>query len=93
MDLGTLIPIVAVLVGVPGFVGFVALLAGHSRKMKELAIREKELALAGSDPALGPALDALREDLNDTRAQVAELQERLDFAERLLTAGSPPRTP
>jgi hypothetical protein len=91
MNLSTLIPIVAVVVGVPGFVTFVALLMGHARKMKELAIRDKELELGGSDAALGPAIDALRDDLNDTRAQVAEMQERLDFAERLLTAGSPPR--
>jgi hypothetical protein len=30
---------------------------------------------------------ALRDDLNYTRAQLAEMQERLDFAERMLTAG------
>jgi uncharacterized membrane protein len=30
---------------------------------------------------------ALRDDLDDTRGQLAEVQERLDFAERLLTAG------
>jgi len=57
--------------------------------MKELALRDKELELARSDAALGPAVDALSEDLNDTRAQVAEIQDRLDFAERLLAAGSP----
>lgn len=91
MNLATSIPIVAVVVGVPGFVAFVALLIGHARKMKELAIREKELELAGSEAALGPAIDALRDDLTVTRAQVAEVQERLDFAERLLVAGSPPR--
>ena len=89
MDAGW-IPIVAVVVGVPGLVGFVALLAGHTRKMKELAIREQELAMGGSAEALGPAVAALTEDLNDVRAHVAELQERLDFAERLLTAGTPP---
>ncbi len=38
-----------------------------------------------SDHDLGPAVDALRDDLNDTRAQLTEVQERLDFAERLLT--------
>lgn len=43
--------------------------------------------MRGGDPELGPEVDALRDDLNDTRAQVAEMQERLDFAERLLTAG------
>ena len=87
MDLAILIPIVAVVVGVPGFVAFVALIAGHTRKMKELKIRDKELEVRGSDAELGPAVDALCDDLNDTRAQVAEIQERLDFAERLLTSG------
>jgi hypothetical protein len=91
MDLASLIPIVAVVVGVPGFVGFVALVMGHTRKMKELEIRDKELAMGGSDAALGPAVTALSDGLNDMRAQVAEIQDRLDFAERLLTAGSPPR--
>jgi hypothetical protein len=36
---------------------------------------------------LGPEIDALRDDLDDTRAQLAEVQERLEFAERLLSAG------
>ncbi len=58
--------------------------------MKELKIREKELEMGGSDAELRPVVDALCDDLNDTRAQVAELQERLDFAERLLASGSPP---
>ena len=54
--------------------------------------------MRGSDPKLGPEVDALRDDLDDTRerlsdmqehtqAQLADMQERLDFAERLLTAG------
>ena len=50
-------------------------------------LKKKELETQGSDPELGPEVDALRDDLNDTRAQLAEMQERLDFAERLLTAG------
>jgi hypothetical protein len=33
------------------------------------------------------SVGALRDDLDDTRAQLAEVQERLDFAERVLTAG------
>lgn len=91
MDLASMIPIVAVVVGVPGFVAFVGLIMVHTRKMKELEIRDKELAMGGGNPALGPAIDALSDGLNDVRAQVAEVQERLDFAERLLVAGSPPQ--
>ncbi len=50
-------------------------------------LKTKELEMRGSDAELGPVVDALRDDLDDTRAQLAEVQERLDFAERLLTAG------
>jgi hypothetical protein len=47
----------------------------------------QEERVGDARPELGPEVDALRDDLNDTRAQLAEMQERLDFAERLLTAG------
>ncbi len=86
MDL-SMVPILGIVIGVPGFVAFIALVMGHTRKMNELKIREKELEMGGSDPELGPVVAALSDDLNDTRAQVAEIQERLDFAERLLAAG------
>ena len=45
-------------------------------------LKKKELEMRGHD-----SIDALRDDLDDTRAQLAEMQERLDFAERMLTAG------
>ncbi len=72
--------IVSVIFGVTGVVGALALILRFKLKKKELEMR-------GSDPELGPAVDALRDDLNDTRAQLAEVQERLDFTERLLAAG------
>jgi hypothetical protein len=50
-------------------------------------LKKKELETGGSDPELGAAVDRLRDDLHATRAELAEVQERLDFAERLLTAG------
>ncbi len=50
-------------------------------------LKKTELEMKGSKTKLGPEVDALRDDLNDTRAQLADMQERLDFAERLLTAG------
>ena len=52
-------------------------------------LKKKELEVRGSD-----SVDALRDDFEqladtqeNTRAQLADMQERLDFAERLLTAG------
>ncbi len=50
-------------------------------------LKKKELETQGSNAELGPVVDELRDDLDDTRAQLAEVQERLDFAERVLTAG------
>ena len=57
-------------------------------------IKTKELEMRGSDAELGPVVDALRDDLEQladmqehTRAQLVDMQERLDFAERLLAAG------
>jgi len=50
-------------------------------------LKKTALEMRGSDPQLGPVVDALRDDLNDTRAQLAEMQERLDFTDRLLAGG------
>ncbi len=68
------------ILGIPGVIVFTALIIRFKLKKKELEMR-------GSDPELGPVVDELRDNLDDTRAQLAEMQERLDFAERLLTAG------
>jgi hypothetical protein len=70
-----------------------AALAGSSAvwALVHFKLRKKELETQGSSAELGPVVDALRDDLADmqehTRAELAEMQERLDFAERLLTAG------
>ena len=79
--------IVGPLVGVPGAVAALVVILRYKLKKQEMEMREKELEMRGSDPELGPDVDALRDDLNDTRAQLADMQERLDFAERLLAAG------
>ncbi len=68
----------------PGIIVFTALIIRFKLKKKELEVREKELEMRGGDPELGPVVDALRDDLNDTLAQLADMQERLDFTERLL---------
>ena len=83
--------VAAILVGIPGIIGFMALIMRFHLKKQQLEMR-------GSDPELGPKVDALRDDLDDargqladmqehTQAQLADMQERLDFAERLLTKG------
>ncbi len=72
--------IVGPIVGVPGIIVFTLLVMRYKLKKKELEMR-------GSDVELGPVVDALRDDLDDTRAQLADMQERLDFTERVLTAG------
>ncbi len=51
------------------------------------SLRKRELEARGGESHLEPVVDSLREDLNETRAQLTEVQERLDFAERLLTEG------
>ncbi len=57
-------------------------------------LKKKELEIQGGSAELGPAVDALRDEIEQLadgqehqRAQLAEMQERLDFAERMLTAG------
>ena len=79
--------IVGPIVGVPGIIVFTLLVMRYKLKKKELEMR-------GSDAELGPVVDALRDDVEQladmqehTRGQLAQMQERLDFAERLLTAG------
>ncbi len=63
-----------------GMIVVTALIIGYLLKKQQLEMR-------GSDPQLGPVVDALRDDLADTRAQLAEMQERLDFTDRLLAGG------
>ncbi len=71
--------IFSVVFGVSGAVSALALILRFKLKKSELETR------GSNDHHLGPALESLRDDLNDTRAQLAEVQERLDFTERLLT--------
>ena len=66
--------------GIPAMVGVTFLFLRYMLKRKELEMR-------GSDPELGRVVEALSDDLDDTRAQLADVQERLDLTERLLSAG------
>ncbi len=65
---------------VMGALAFTGTAASSVWALVHFKLKKKELDARGSDPELGPVVDALRDDL-------ADMQERLDFAERLLTAG------
>ncbi len=78
------VQIVSIVMGALAFTGTVASLTWA---WVHFSVKKKELAMRGSDPELGREVEALRDDLNDTRAQLADMQERLDFTERVLTAG------
>ena len=80
MDPGILVPITL-------FISIAAVPIVFTALIIRFKLKKKELEMRGSDPELGPVVDELRDDLNDTRVQLADMQERLDFAERLLTAG------
>ncbi len=84
LDPDTVGAIVGPIVGVPGLIVALVVILRFKLKKKEMEMREKELEMRGSDPELGTVVDALRDDLNDTLAQLADMQERLDFTERLL---------
>ncbi len=82
----------------PSIIVFTLLIIRFKLKKKELEVREKELEMRGSNGELGPVVRALQVELDDTRIQftgmeehtreqLADMQERLDFAERLITAG------
>jgi hypothetical protein len=73
---------------------FTALFVVFRLKKKALQIQERELGMQASDAELGPAVDALRNDVEQladmqehTQTQLTEMQERLDFTERMLAAG------
>jgi len=76
---------------VMGALAFTGTVASASWAWVHFNLKKKEIEMQGGDPQLGAEVDALRDELGDTRAQLAEMQERLDFAERLLTAGRAPQ--
>jgi len=86
-SLAVMIPIVALLIPIAAIV-----ISGMVRIQKA---KLEEAKLRSGDPGVLAEVDDLRNELHQVRTELAEVQERLDFAERLLTtrAGEPPRTP
>lgn len=87
MDLGSFavfIPIVALCIPVAGII-FHGL-----EKVARLRVEEAKVKAGILDGQSAAELAALREEMGDVRRELTEVQERLDFAERLLTSGRPP---
>lgn len=72
---------------VMGTLAFTGITASSVWALVHFKLKKKELEGRGAGADLGAEVDALRGAVDDTRAQLAEMQERLDFAERMLTAG------
>ncbi|HWB42264.1 MAG TPA: hypothetical protein VG500_13435 [Gemmatimonadales bacterium] len=79
--LALLIPIVAMLIPIAGIVFH------GMQKVARLRLEEARVRAGELDGATAGEVVALREEIGEVRRELAEVQERLDFAERLLTKG------
>jgi hypothetical protein len=78
------IPIVALCIPVA------AIVVNGLQKLARLRIEEAKVKAGMLDGQSAAELSALREEMGDVRRELSEVQERLDFAERLLTSGRGP---
>jgi hypothetical protein len=77
-SLGVLIPIIALAIPV------VAIVFGGLQKIMRLRIEEAKVRAGALGDGGEDEVRALRDDLEQLRGEVGEMQERLDFTERLL---------
>jgi len=76
--LGVMIPIIALSIPVA------AIVFGGLVKLKRLQIEEARAKAGGLGAGGEEELHQLRDELDQLRGEVSEMQERLDFTERLL---------
>lgn len=79
------------LIGMLGAMGIISLGLVGLKIFVSAWVKRKEIAGGGDTSQLLDAIEALRADHDELRTQlsgeIADLHERLDFAERLLTKG------
>ena len=80
-SLALLIPILALSIPVAGVI-FAGLL-----KLQKTRLEEARLRAGGIDGDVAAELDAMSREVQDLRTELVELQERVDFTERLLARG------
>ncbi len=78
--LALLIPIIALTIPV------VAILSSHAFRMARLRLEHERLRLQVGGPDSAEEVQSLRNDVETMRAELTELQERVDFTERLLAS-------
>lgn len=84
-ELAMLIPILALAIPV------VAIVLNGMQKLAKLRLEEARLRITGGgEPADAAEIQSLRHEVEIMRGELNELQERVDFAERLLAS---PRAP
>ena len=72
--------------------GIVAIMVGGVLKLARLKYEKERMGLRGGDTPGAEELNNLRGEMDTMRAELNELQERVDFTERLL-ANPKPREP
>jgi len=74
------IPIVALIIPIVAILGSIVL------KLQKAKVEEARLH--SGDPTVLAEVDELRQELQQVRGELSEVQERLDFTERMLTSRS-----
>jgi hypothetical protein len=64
-----------------------AIVMGGLLKLRRLRVEEANLRIHGGQSGSSEEVEALRGDLDTLQRQVSELNERVDFTERLLARG------
>ncbi|HKP29769.1 MAG TPA: hypothetical protein VJU15_10210 [Gemmatimonadales bacterium] len=73
-----MIPVFALLIPLAAIAG--------SMVLKIQKVKLEEARLHAADPTVLAEVDDLRQELQQVRGELAEMQERLDFTERMLTS-------